>query len=79
MSEVNAGFEPALVFSDLMGEMMSTLPGKEVMSPSIEVSPGQGKEYCDGWESHGEPVKWSSRLPRPNVYVEVMLKYVWNK
>ena len=48
MSEVNAGFEPALVFSDLIGEMMSTLPGKEVMSSSIEVSPGQDKEYCDG-------------------------------
>ena len=33
MSEVNDGFEPALAFSDLMGEMMSTLPGKGVMSP----------------------------------------------
>ena len=42
MSEVNDGFEPALVFSDLMGEMMSTLPGKGVMSPSIEGPPGQG-------------------------------------
>ena len=42
MSEVNDGFEPALVFSDLMGEMMSTLPGKGVTSPSIEIPPGQG-------------------------------------
>ena len=42
MSEVNAGFEPALVFSDLMGEMMSTFPRKGVMSPLIEVPPGQG-------------------------------------
>ena len=41
MSEVNYGFEPALVFSDLMGKMMSTLPGRGAMSPSIEVSPGQ--------------------------------------
>ena len=41
MSEVNNGFEAALVFSDLMGEMMSTLPGSGVTSPSIEVSPGQ--------------------------------------
>ena len=47
MSEVNNGFEPALVFSDLMGEMMSTIPEREVMSLSIEVSPGQCKEYCD--------------------------------
>ena len=42
MSDVNDGFEPALVFSDLMGEMMSTFPRKGVMSPSIEVPPGQG-------------------------------------
>ena len=42
MSEVNNGFETALVFSDLMGEMMSTLPGEGVMSPLIEVPPGQG-------------------------------------
>ena len=42
MSEGNNGFEPALVFSDLIREMMSTLPGKGVMSPSIEVPPGQG-------------------------------------
>ena len=48
MSGVNTGFELAPVFSDLMGVMMSTHPRKEVMSPSIEVSPGQGKEYCDG-------------------------------
>ena len=41
MSEVNDGFEPALVFSDLVREMMSTLPGKGVMSPSIEIPPGQ--------------------------------------
>ena len=41
MSEGNDGFEPALVFSDLIREMMSTLPGKGVMSPSIEVPPGQ--------------------------------------
>ena len=47
MSGVNAGFEPALVFSDLMGEMMSTFPEKEVMSSSTEVSPDQDKEYCD--------------------------------
>ena len=42
MSEVNDGFEPALVFSDLMGEMTSTLPGKGVMSASIKIPPGQG-------------------------------------
>ena len=42
MSEVNNVFEPALVFSDLMREMMSTLPGKGVMSPSIKTPPGQG-------------------------------------
>ena len=30
MSEGNDGFEPALVFSDLVREMMSTLPGKGV-------------------------------------------------
>ena len=41
MSEVNDGFEPALVFSNLMGEMMSTLPGRGLMSPPIEVTPGQ--------------------------------------
>ena len=41
MSEMNDGFEPALVFSDLIREMMSTLPGKGVMSPSIKTPPGQ--------------------------------------
>ena len=41
MSEGNDGFEPALVFSDLIREMISTLPGKRVMSPLIEVPPGQ--------------------------------------
>ena len=41
MSEVNDVFEPALAFSDLMGEMMSTLPGKGVITPSIEIPPGQ--------------------------------------
>ena len=34
-------FGSALVFSDLMREMMSTLPGKGVMSPSIEIPPGE--------------------------------------
>ena len=42
MSEGNDGFEPALVFSDLIREMMSTLTGKGMMSPSIEIPPGQG-------------------------------------
>ena len=42
MSEGNDVFEPALVFSDLIGEMMSTILGKGMMSPSIEVPPGQG-------------------------------------
>ena len=41
MSEGNDGFEPALVFSDLIREMMSTLPGKGMMSPSIKTPPGQ--------------------------------------
>ena len=33
---------------DLMGEMMSAFPEKEVMSSSTEVLPGQEKEKCDG-------------------------------
>ena len=62
-----------------MGEMMSTFPEKEVMSSSTEVSPGQEKEKCDRRELNEEPVNGSSRLPRPNVYVEVMLKIAWNR
>ena len=64
---------------DLMEEMMSTFPEKEVMSSSTEILPGQEKEKCDGWELNEEPVNGSSTLPRPNVYVEVILKIAWNR
>ena len=59
--------------------MMSTFPENEVMSSSTEVSSGQEKEKCDGWELNEEHVNESSRLPRPNMYVEVMLKIAWNR
>ena len=44
MSEIDASFFNQSWCFDLMKEMMSTPPEKEMMSSSIEVPPGQEKE-----------------------------------